>query len=628
MPFSTMTEEGSSILTSSPSHLVPHKKEEWQNEAECSVKCRSKKDAAILIAAITRGTDQQSLGYISTAGICRNPGKVSDQYGRTLLHIAASTGKKAVIEWLIKYKGAHLNTKDLESGYTSLHRALYYGHINAARYLIESGSNINVQDNEGLTPIDHINKDRASFCPFLLEGEVTSESNQPSLSAVAGGLGEVYVWGTNENFNLGLGHHNQRNQPTLLEQLRRSNIYISKVVLQKFHSAILTTEGAVLTFGHGQGGRLGHGNEDSQLTPRYIATLKDNVSCTDIALGVDHSMFLTSKGTIWVCGSNSFYQLGLSGTAQSANVVSPQSIGGGKISSGNATKSSSDKQAFSSAIGIAASRYHSLFWTKDSLYTWGLDAGQLGHIKSETTTYITTPKLVSSLNQKDIEISSVTCSEGAIVVQTTLGDLYALYEYQTKKRITSKRIPDITKVLVIGGHLDPSRAKHDEVVNHTKLTEKGGRDLKVFVLTKRGKIYVWEDTTPSVPGLVQCVFNLSRELLVQDIAVNRTNILIISKDGNGYEAVHVNRTKHSVTLNQKQSSQMLAKSPPTFNRHNSTTEIPKNCVRFPKYDLIRIKQRMFGVHRGVSIVCDPKGKNFSVLQVAPNAVLFDLPDIM
>ena len=627
MPFSTMTEERSSILAFSPSNLVTPKKGQWQNEAECSVKCRSKKDAAILIAAITRGTDQQSLGYISTAGICRNPGKVSDQYGRTLLHIAASTGKKAILEWLIKYKGAHLNTKDLESGYTALHRALFYGHINAARFLIESGSNINVQDNEGLTPIDHINKDRASFCPFLLEGEVTSESNQPSMSTLAGGLGEVYVWGTNENFNLGLGHHDQRNQPTLLEQLRRSNIYITKVVLQKFHSAVLTTEGTVLTFGHGQGGRLGHGNEDSQLTPRYIATLKDNVSCTDIALGVDHSMFLTSKGTIWVCGSNEFHQLGLSGTAQSANVVSPQSIGGGKISSGNATKSSGDKQPFCSAIGIAASRYHSLFWTKDSLYTWGLDAGQLGHIKSENSTYITTPKLVSSLNQKDIEISSVTCSEGAIVVQTTSGDLYALYEYQTKKlrtKITSKRIPDITKVLVIGGHLDPSRAKHDEVVKHTKLTEKGGRDLKVFVLTKMGKIYVWEDTSPSVPGLVQCVFNLSRELLVQDIAANRTNILIISKDGNGYEAIHVSRTKNSVTSNQKQSSQLLAKSPGNSTKYNSTTVTVKNW----QYDLIRIKQRMFGIHRGVSIVCDPKGKNFGVVQVAPNASLFDLPDIM
>ncbi len=83
----------------------------------------------------------------------------------------------------------------------------------------------------------------------------------------AGDLGEGYVWGTNVNFNSGLGHQKQKNQPMLIDQLRRENIYILKVALQKFHSAILTTQGNVLTVGHGQGGRLGHGNEDSQLSP-------------------------------------------------------------------------------------------------------------------------------------------------------------------------------------------------------------------------------------------------------------------------------------------------------------------------------------------------------------------------
>ena len=588
-------------------------------EPECSSKCRSKKDAATLIASITRGTDQESLGYIFSSGICNNPGKVGDEYGRTLLHMAAAMGKKAVVEWLIKYKGAQLNTKDSESGYTALHRALFYGHINVARFLIENGSNIAVQDHEGLTPIDHVNKDRSSFCPFNFDNDTISHTDQvTAMNNVAGGLGEGYVWGTNENFNLGLGHHQQKNQPVIIEQLRRSGNYISKVVLQKFHSEVLTTEGSILTFGHGQGGRLGHGNEDSQLSPRCISTLKDSVICVDIALGIDHSMFLGSNGTIWVCGSNTSYQLGLSGTSQSAIVVTPQSIGGSKISNNSSSKSSSEKQ-FSSAIGIAASRYHSLFWTKDALYTWGLNAGQLGHIKSDNTTYITVPRLVSSLNQKDVEIVFAATSEGAIVVNTNNGDLIAMYEYQTKKRITSVRITDICKIVVIGGHLDPSRVKNDEL-NYTKLTEKGGKSLKVFVLTKSGKIYIWEEG--SKPGLIQCVFNLNRQLLVQDIAINRTNLMIVSKDGNGYEAIHVNRKNSSGLSNQRRSTEIVGSSPPKANKFISTLE-----AKTAHYDLIRIKQRLLGIHRGVSVVCDPKGKNFCVVQVAPNASLFDIPDI-
>ena len=104
MPFCTKTEENLIMTTPSPSHLDRKKNEVCQNKAECSVKCRSKKDAAKLIAAVTRGTDQQSLAYIYTTGICTNPGKVVDEYGRTLLHIAASTGKRAVSQWLLKYQ--------------------------------------------------------------------------------------------------------------------------------------------------------------------------------------------------------------------------------------------------------------------------------------------------------------------------------------------------------------------------------------------------------------------------------------------------------------------------------------------------------------------------------------------
>jgi hypothetical protein len=29
------------------------------------------------------------------------------------------------------------------------------------------------------------------------------------------------------------------------------------------------------------------------------------------------------------------------------------------------------------AIGIGAGRFHSLFWCKEGLYTWGLNAGQV-----------------------------------------------------------------------------------------------------------------------------------------------------------------------------------------------------------------------------------------------------------
>ena len=61
------------------------------------------------------------------AGICSQPARVSDRHGRTLLHAAASSGRKRVVEWLVGVKGAALNPKDAESGNTALHRAIYSG---------------------------------------------------------------------------------------------------------------------------------------------------------------------------------------------------------------------------------------------------------------------------------------------------------------------------------------------------------------------------------------------------------------------------------------------------------------------------------------------------------------------
>jgi hypothetical protein len=39
-------------------------------------------------------SDEASLVYLATSGICRNPGKVHDSQGRSLLHLAASLGKR------------------------------------------------------------------------------------------------------------------------------------------------------------------------------------------------------------------------------------------------------------------------------------------------------------------------------------------------------------------------------------------------------------------------------------------------------------------------------------------------------------------------------------------------------
>ena len=42
--------------------------------------------------------DEASLVYVATSGICSNPGKVVDSSGRSLLHLAASVGKRLLLK--------------------------------------------------------------------------------------------------------------------------------------------------------------------------------------------------------------------------------------------------------------------------------------------------------------------------------------------------------------------------------------------------------------------------------------------------------------------------------------------------------------------------------------------------
>lgn len=139
------------------------------------------------------------------------------------------------------------------------------------------------------------------------------------------------------------------------------------------------------------GGRLGQGNEESVLTPKPLTSKIG--SCLAIALGADHSVFLSEQngGSVWTCGTNSFHQLGL--VPAPPMVTEPQIING------------SGSKLPPAALGIGAGRFHSLFWTRSSLFTWGLNAGQLGHLKGAKTTLV--PKLVTSLQQKDLQIKLV-----------------------------------------------------------------------------------------------------------------------------------------------------------------------------------------------------------------------------
>jgi len=536
------------------------------SRADCTPKCKSaghcSELATVLCAAVS---EPAALAWL--ARHCHNPGKSKDKVGRSLVHLATSTGKLQVLQWLLTYKDGQLNGKDSESGYSPLHRAMFHGQLRTVVFLIKAGANLALADHDGMTALDHAVLDRPLH--------VSYDRYAPL---------DAYVWGTNCNYNLGLGSNTTRLYPDLLEQFRRDGTNVAKVELQKFHSAFVTKSGSVLTCGHGRGGRLGHGAETMQLVPRPVQL---SSACTDVALGVDHSVFLTEGGVVHTCGINTFHQLGHHPPPSLLLAPAP-------ITPRGTTK-------HPPALGVAAARFHSLFWTADSVYTWGLNAGQLGHIRGDKS--VIQPKLVASLAGKENKIQMVVVSDGASVVLTAKGDVVALYEYGSKK--LGQRQHNIARLAVSGGNLDsmagPGLGDTSDDIDF-KLVAGGGSSLKVLLLSITGKISVWEEHREN--SFIPCLFSLSREVIVSDVALHKGGLVVVSKRGEAWTGTHQ----------------------PHYRRPQSPTSPRAGGPAPPTTDLIKLK-RIQHIHRAVAAVCDAKGKNFCILQVTPNEALTEIPDI-
>ena len=124
----------------------------------CTSKCRSSKHASELNSLITKTSDVQLL--LSGVQQCWNCHKIQDEFGKYLIHMAASCGRTELVEWLVKIKKADVQCRTSENGWTSAHCAVFYGHIDTLIALIKNGVNMNKTDYDLLTPLEHFNIDK------------------------------------------------------------------------------------------------------------------------------------------------------------------------------------------------------------------------------------------------------------------------------------------------------------------------------------------------------------------------------------------------------------------------------------------------------------------------------------
>ena len=101
-----------------------------------------------------------------------------------------------------------------------------------------------------------------------------------------------------------LGHRNMDDieQPKIVEALL--GFEIRSVVCGASHVVAITTDSEVYSWGCGGNGRLGSGATLDLNVPRPVVGITPEDHISTVVCGIDSTMFLSSDGPIYACGSN------------------------------------------------------------------------------------------------------------------------------------------------------------------------------------------------------------------------------------------------------------------------------------------------------------------------------------
>ena len=220
--------------------------------------------------------------------------------------------------------------------------------------------------------------------------------------------GKLYMWGLNNNGQLGLGDTTQRNIPTLVDPAKFGNEKIVDVGLGGWstngHTIALTETGKVYAWGLNGYGQLGINNTTNQTNPVLIAQSRfNNEKVVKITVGAAHSGCITETGKLYMWGNNHLGYLG-DGTTTQRNVPTliPQS-------------------AFNNEKVVALSLgrdYSGCLTETGKVYMWGRNTeGQLG---DGTTTDKSVPTLIpqSAFNNDKVAALSLGVYHSGCVTET------------------------------------------------------------------------------------------------------------------------------------------------------------------------------------------------------------------
>ncbi|KAM9388277.1 X-linked retinitis pigmentosa GTPase regulator [Phaethornis superciliosus] len=218
-------------------------------------------------------------------------------------------------------------------------------------------------------------------------------------TAIVTGNGKLYMFGSNNWGQLGLGSKNTVSKPTCVKALKPEKTKLA--VCGRNHTLVYTEKGNVYAAGGNSEGQLGLGDTEERTTFHVISFFTNQHKIKQLAAGSYTSAAVTEDGQLFVWGDNSEGQIGLAGEAY---VSIPCQVDVGKP-----------------VASISCGYYHSALVTGDGeLYTFGeAENGKLGLLPEQLKNN-RVPQPVLGIMEK---VNKVACG-GEHTVVLTERDVY------------------------------------------------------------------------------------------------------------------------------------------------------------------------------------------------------------
>lgn len=413
--------------------------------------------------------------------------------GTNALHIAVWRNNLTLVEALLE-AGAGTDTSDKESGWSALHRALYFGNLRIAAALLTGDASLTAADWRGRSPLDLLSQDLRCY-----------------LSPT--GPGDVFSWGAGTNYALGTGSTEPQVAPARIDTLHGKRVI--SLSAAKFHSAAVTEDGFLYTWGFGRGGRLGHpgahlhSGESAVISPQLVAALGKR-QVVAVAAAKHHTILCTNVGEVWAMGSNRHGQLGLSNAADTQ--PEPRRVAALRCR----------------VVAIAAANKHSVAVTAaGEVYSWGSNClGQLGYGTFDSGSS-TAPRLVEAL--KGRVVVAAAAAKRHTLALTADGDVFTWgHRGVSPRRVQLAGSRDAT---ASDGKALRFHRGHADVVRPEAIAICAGAAHST-ALTRTGVVLAWRSADPAL--LVQEVGGELAAKRVVSLSAGKYRTAVVTDDGNVY----------------------------------------------------------------------------------------------